>query len=113
MLRLPKSSAEILATAKRAPHRHVRPRTLENDPTFRSCLSEFSINTTLSDESTTPCSPIQSGSTNVHSISNLCFLDSVTPQTLDVALEIKEMPIKEQSEDLLEVDLHEWVFVFF
>jgi len=112
MLRPPRSFAEILATAKRAPHRPIlRPRTPEIDPTFHGRLSEFSsLNTTLSDESTTPCSRIQSGPTNVNQISNLRFLDSVTPQTLEAALEIKEMPRNEHNE--VDLHWHEWVFIF-
>ena len=49
---------------------------------------------------------------NVNQNSNSCFFDSVTPQTLEAALEIKEISREEHGEDLklLEDDLHDWVF---
>jgi len=112
MLRLPKSSAEILAAAKRAYRQPIRPRTPVTDDIFNSHLSEFSVNPTLSNESTTPGSPIQLVPTNVHQISNLRFFDTVTPQTLEAAIEIKETPRKEHDEDLMEDDLDTWVLFF-
>jgi hypothetical protein len=106
MHRLAKSSAEILAAANRAFHQPIRPCTpdSETDHIFRSHLSEFSAYPTLSDESTTPFSPVQSWPTTVNLISNLRFFDSVTPQTLEAALEIKETSREEHGGDLLEED---------
>jgi hypothetical protein len=110
MLRLPTSSAEILAAAKRAPSRPIRPRTPETDA-FKNHLSVFSAKPTLTnDETTTPTLPTQFGPANVHPISNLRFLDPVTCHTLEAALEIEEM--RKDDEDLFEDDLDTWVFHF-
>ena len=115
MFKPPKSSAEILAAAKRAFHQPVRPRTPETD-TFNHHFSVFStkpsLPTLITNESTTPSLPSQFGPANVHRISNLCFVDPVTPQTLKAAVEIKEMAQmrKERDEDLFEDDPDVWVF---
>jgi len=51
--------------------------------------------------------------TDVHLVDNLCFVDPVTPQTLEAALEIKEVG-KEHEEDLFEnMDLGAWVFLLY
>ncbi len=108
MLKLLKSSAEILAAAKK-----VQPSTPEID--FHSLSSVFSAKPTLlslmSDKGTTL--PTQFWPSYVHSIDNLCFVDPVTPQTLEVALEIKEIG-KKCVEDLFEDnDLGAWVFLLY
>jgi hypothetical protein len=56
-----------------------------------------------SDESPTTL-PNQLGPRNVHPISHTCFVDPVTPQTLEAALEIKEMR-KGDDEDLFDGEL--------
>ena len=51
--------------------------------------------------------------TDVHSVDNLCFVDAVTPRTLEAALEIKEIG-KEPEEDLFEdMDLGAWIFLLY
>jgi len=48
-----------------------------------------------------------------HSVDNLCFVDPVTPQTLEAALEFKEIGM-EHEEDLFEdMDLGAWVFLLY
>ena len=109
MLKLPKSSAEILAEAKR-----VRPSTPLAEIDFHHLSSVFSAKPTssslTSDEGIllTRFRP-----TNVHSVDNLCFVDPVTPRSLEAALEIKEIG-KDHEEDLFEdMDLGAWVFLLY
>ncbi len=110
MLKLPKSSAEILAEAKRV---RRQPSTPEID--FHYLSSVFSAKPTLSsltsDEGATLLTQFRPS--NVHSVDNLCFVDPVTPRTLEAALEIKEIG-KEHEEDLFEdIDLGAWVFLLY
>ena len=116
MFTQPKSFAEILATATKAPQKHIKCRNkkTESNRSFKDNLSIFSP---LVEPST--CTTIaESSSFNTSresDIANLCFDDPVTPQTLGAALRIKEVGMDvdlEEIEDLFDDDLerHTWVF---
>jgi hypothetical protein len=92
----PKSSTEILATAKRAPRKEIRPRKskTERSQPLKDRLSTLSINHwhqthhTISDIPSADSS--SSRTANVHGLNNVQFKDPTTPQKLEAALEIKE-----------------------
>jgi hypothetical protein len=92
MYSLPKSSAEILAIAKRVPHKEIRHRKSKSDRSqaFKDKLStlNFSMNTT----SNTPSAGESSSSmpVNIHGVNHIQFKDPTTPQTLEAAPEIKD-----------------------
>jgi hypothetical protein len=116
MATLPKSSAEILAAAIKAPIKQIRPCKPKTDckKAFLNNLSIFSAKPSLtaSDESPTSVH-VQSGPHNVHPISNTHFLDPITPQTLEAALEIREMRKEDDhDEDLFDDEPDTWVFCF-
>jgi G3E family GTPase len=122
MARLPKSSAEILAAARKALKIQIQPRKLKTDlkQVFKSQLSKFSSKSEPSmDEMTTPDSRSlhRTGKSMVHSVNSIRFDDPVTPQSLKAALEIKESRLDsevERMEDLFddEPHLHTWVLTF-
>ena len=89
----PKSSAEILATAKRAPRKEIRPRKSKTDRSqpLKDRLSTLSItgsHHTISDIPSAGSS--SSRPANVHGLNNVQFKDPTTPQKLEAALEIRE-----------------------
>ena len=87
----PKSSTEILATAKRAFKKEIRPRKLKTERSQslkdQSSRLSFSGNTISNIPSANASS---STPANVQGLNNIHFKDLVTPQTLEAALEIKE-----------------------
>ena len=115
MATLPKTSAEILAAAKK----RFQPRKLE--PDFSNHLSTFSQAVDLSANTTCAATiqPLQSLPTsNVHSLgSAYYFNEPITPRTLQAALKLKETEDFEEhegTEDLLEdVPMDTWVLTTF
>ena len=87
----PKSSAEILATAKQASQKEIQPRKskTEHNQSLKDQLSRLSFS-----ENTIPDIPSAGSSSsrpaNIHRLNNVHFKELVTPQTLEAALEIKE-----------------------
>ena len=87
----PKSSAEILATAKRASQKENKPRKpkTEHTQSFKDRLStlDFSHHTISNLPSAGSSS---SRPKNIHGLNNVQFKDPTTPQSLEAALEIRE-----------------------
>jgi hypothetical protein len=90
MYSLPKSSAEILAIAKRATHKERKSKP-DRSQAFKDRLStlNFSMNTIMSD---TPSAGESRSSipVNVHGLNQIQFKEPTTPQTLQAALEIQD-----------------------
>jgi len=101
----PKSSAEILATAKRASHKEIHPRKskTERSQSLKDRLSRlnFSKHTPISDISSVGSS--SSRPSNVHGLNNVQFMDPTTPQTLEAAVEIKDAARDVTVEDIPDV----------
>ena len=89
MATLPKSSAEILAAAKKAPRKKIQGRQLKTDVAFNSQLSTFPSHAEPTTTGPESLAFHWSGKAMVHSIGNTRFDNSVTPQALEAALEIK------------------------
>jgi hypothetical protein len=87
----PKSSAEILATAKRASQKEIQPRKskTERSQPLKDRLSTLNLSHhTKSDIPSAGSS--SSRPVNVHGLNNVQFKDPTSPQTLEAALEIRE-----------------------
>jgi hypothetical protein len=78
----PKSSAEILATAKRPPPKKIWPRKAKIE---RSQPNHYGTISDISSASSSSSRPA-----NVHALNNIYFKDPTTPQKLEAALEIRE-----------------------
>ena len=87
----PKSSAEILATAKRASQKEIQPR---KPKTECSQLLKDRLSTIDFSHHTIPDIPLAGSSSsrpnNVHGLNSVQFKDPTTPLTLEAALEIRE-----------------------
>ena len=107
MATLPKTSAEIIAAAKKS----FQPRKFE--PDFKTCLSMFSLDPTQrADTSCTSTSPLhfQPTTSNVHSIGSAYhFNEPITPQTLQAAVKLKETKDVEAEDLLDDVPADTWV----
>ena len=103
----PKSSAEILATAKRASKKEIQPRKskTERDQPFKDRFSTLIFNGNAVPDVPAAGSSSSSRPANVHGLSNIRFKDPTTPHTLEAAPEIKKgrnvMPVVEDIPDLL------------
>jgi hypothetical protein len=89
----PKSSAEILATAKRASQKEIRPRKSKNEciQPLKDRLKRLDFSASGHTISDIPSAGSNSSrSDNVHGLNNIQFKDPMTPQTLEAGLEIKE-----------------------
>ena len=100
----PKSSAEILATAKRASQKEIQPR---KPKTERSQLLKDRLSTINFSQHTIPDIPLAGSSssrpTNIHGFNNVLFKDPTTPRTLGAALEIREGSRDDMVEEILDV----------
>lgn len=100
----PKSSAEILATAKRAPQKEIRPRKsrTEHSQPLKDCLSTLNFSKhTISDIPSATSSSSRPPS-NIHGLNSVQFKDPTTPQTLEAAVEIKDArDVREDTQDLV------------
>jgi len=109
MATLPKSSAEILAAAKK------RFQSRKFEPDFETYLSAFSVDLSANTGCAATSLPLQSQPTtsNVHSIgSTYYFKDPITLRTLESAVKLKETKdVKpEETEDLFDdVPANTWV----
>ena len=108
----PKSSAEILATAKQAPQKEIRPRKSKTEHTqpLKERLSTLNFQrNTISDVPSLAAGSISSRPVtgNVHGLNNIQFKDPTTPHTLESAPEIKEgrdVMVYSDLEEILVVD---------
>ena len=114
MFSLPKSSAEILPALK-GPQKPCKPKA-DQSQTFKDRLSSFNINKPpehhVDHQNTADCS----SSRPANFCSNVHFKNPVTPQTLEPALEIEEIPDVEGNQESfreLPLDSCTWVSFFF
>ena len=102
----PKSSAEILATAKRAPRkdiRHWKSKTELSRPLKDRLLTLDFSEHTISDIPSAGSS--SSRPSNVHRLNDVHFKDPITPQTLEAAIEIKDGGDVVDSEVILDLEV--------
>ena len=114
----PKTTAEILATAKQVPQRKIQSRKskTERNSSLKDWISKFTVlgNPNDATHETTEATSIASGSGNVHLPNKIRFNEPITPKTLEAALEIREFRDEDNITDLFgdEPPSPIWVFLF-
>jgi hypothetical protein len=114
---LPKSSAEILALAKRVSQTEIRPRKFKSERSrpFKDKVSTLSFSASGNTTSDIPSTESSSSRpANIHGLNIVQFKDPTTPQTLEAALEIKDGRLGDvmEEEDLVGDELPiTWVFL--
>src|SRR5260221_6098919 len=106
MTTLPKTFAEILASAKNSSQRHSQHRKLKTNlkQDFQNHLSTFAVDPSVDTSCTTTSVLLQSGPTlsNVHAVGSTYFNNPTTLQTLEAALKLKETKDNKETEDLFD-----------
>jgi hypothetical protein len=117
----PKTTAEILATAKKVPQRKIQSRKskTERNSSLKDWLTTFTVlgNPNDATHETTEATSSASGPLgpgNVHLPNEIHFNEPITPKTLEVALEIREFRDEDNIKDLFrdEPPSPIWVFLF-